>query len=688
MKKKLLALILAAALCLGLAAPALALEYGEEYRRYTTTAADQQYSDVSANHWAKASIETCSQRSWFNGYPDGTFRPKGLITREEAAKVFAVAMGLEIEDDPTVTYTDTEDNWARAYIEATKPLFPNAANLQGTASFRPTQTITREETIYALVIAWGYGSRAKNADLSVLNMFSDTNSISVGVKPYLAVAVSEGLVSGLPDGTIAAQKGLTRAEFATLLARALSHGYGDTKQEFQAPTITLDKYPAATAEAQISITGTVTPATSTLTLDNQRVKAGKDGSFTLELELEVGKNAFTLTAENAYGAKDSKAITVERTEELSIVIDPYETDTTAEEITITGTVICSARVTLTLDGTEIPTTSTGTFQVTLPLKVGVNTFTFSAKSTVQKSASTSIAVRRKAASSGSSNAPASPRPTPSQSATVPTNTEKIALVLDAECYEQGLTNDAPLLRAKLLFSDGTTEIALISKLNGADTRGHSSRFCQQLKDTAVDSSNAAFYTYQLTDDEYELTQIVADTSSATGGWGNTSFITDATIKCQADFTCGASSYLANGRTRFIVEENDEYTGTQSYCVYTSFQNLPELFIASGLAVGTQDTPGIAKYVFLSTKVSTQQSIEGVILSLDNQEHTITILVDDVTNGSGKQVTIYVSRYAKILDIIDQCTLPDISYLEPGDTIVARGNDSIDSIFMAKSVIRK
>lgn len=376
MKKKLLALILAAALCLGLAAPALALEYGEEYRGYTT-AASQQYRDVTDDHWAKASIETCSQRTWFNGYPDGTFRPEGLITREEAAKVFAVAMGLEIETDPAVTYTDTEGNWASAYIEATKPLSPNVANLQGTSSFRPKQTITREETIYALVIAWGYGSKAKNADLSVLNMFSDTSSISAGVKPYMAVGVSEGLVSGLPDGTIAAQKGLTRAEFATLLARALSHGYGDTKQEFQAPAITLDKYPAATTETQVSVTGTVTPADASLKLDGKSIKAGKDGSFTLALELETGKNTFTLTAENAYGTRDSKTITVERTEEavtIRILSDVPET-TQAATLAVNGKVEnWSDACTLLLDNTRVSVDKDGYFQLTLQLEEGRNAF--------------------------------------------------------------------------------------------------------------------------------------------------------------------------------------------------------------------------------------------------------------------------------------------------------------------------
>lgn len=423
-KTKLLSLALAAALCLGLAAPALALEYGEEYRGYTTSTA-QQYRDVDDTHWAKTSIETCSQRSWFNGYPDGTFRPEGLITREEAAKVFAVAMGLEIETNPTITYTDTADNWAKAYIEATKPLFPNVANLQGTSSFRPKQTITREETIYALVVAWGYGSKTKNADLSILNMFSDTNSISAGVKPYLAVAVSEGLVSGLPDGTIAAQKGLTRAEFATLLARALSHGYGDTKQEFQAPAITLNKYSAATTEAQVTVTGTVTPADAALTLDGSKVTVGKGGAFTLELELTVGKNTFTLTAENAYGTKTSKTVSVERTEEavsIRILSDVPET-TEAATLAVNGKVEnWSDACTLLLNNSRISVDKDGYFQLTLQLEEGRNAFALTVARGQKEVGAATLQVTRTVPESEPAAKP-SEKPSASQGADSPAKSE-------------------------------------------------------------------------------------------------------------------------------------------------------------------------------------------------------------------------------------------------------------------------
>lgn len=311
--RKIMSIVLALVIIAGLAVPALSLEYGQEYTGYPTEGT-QQYSDVPTTHWAYSSIDTCSQRAWFNGYPDKTFRPNAYIRRDEAAKVFAVALGLTLEENPTITYTDTADSWAKAHIEATKALFPNVANLQGTSSFRPSQIITREETVYALLVAWRYASKTVNADLSVLNMFSDADSISAGVKPYMAVAVSEKLVSGFPGGTIAAQKGLTRAEFATLLARALNHGYGSDTTDI--PAISVNKYSTETTEATLTITGRVSPVSTgtKLTLDGESVALDSNGSFRATVDLELGENIFTLETKNTYGVRDVKVIHVTRVE--------------------------------------------------------------------------------------------------------------------------------------------------------------------------------------------------------------------------------------------------------------------------------------------------------------------------------------------------------------------------------------
>ncbi len=452
MKKRALSLILALALCLGLAAPAMALGYGEEYNGYNPTYG-QQYADVPATHWAGQSIETCSQRSWFNGYPDGTFRPESLIRRDEAAKVFAMALGLEVEDNPTLTFTDTSDNWAKAYIEATKVLFPNVQNLQGTSSFRPTQTITREETIYALVVAWRYASKATNADLSILNMFSDSNSISAGVKPYMAVAVQEGLVSGLPNGTIAAQKGLSRAEFATLLARALNHGYGP--DDTAAPKIELDHYDAVTTDQQVTITGAVTPARgTTLTLDGKAVSLDKSGAFSATLHLELGDNTFALEATNLYGVKSNATVAIKQSlEDVSIRIlstIPWETE--QKTLEVNGKINnYTSDCTFTVNDRVTNMDSDGYFNLHLDLEEGENNFELAVLRQNEQVADQSFTVVRTveeapAASQppAQSQAPAqsqppvqsqepvpSQQPTPSQEPAQPTQpSESSGLVID------------------------------------------------------------------------------------------------------------------------------------------------------------------------------------------------------------------------------------------------------------------
>lgn len=45
------------------------------------------FSDVSDTRWSKNSIDFCVREGMLKGYPDGTFRPEGTITREEFATI-------------------------------------------------------------------------------------------------------------------------------------------------------------------------------------------------------------------------------------------------------------------------------------------------------------------------------------------------------------------------------------------------------------------------------------------------------------------------------------------------------------------------------------------------------------------------------------------------------------------------
>lgn len=377
MKKRVLTVLLAIALMASLCTGA-AFGYAEEYEGYNPEA-QQQYSDVPAKHWAFESIATCSQRDWFNGYPDGTFKPGNQIRRDEAAKVFAVALALPIEKSPTISFTDTGSNWAKSYIEATKNLFPNTTTLAGTSAFRPEQTITREETIYALVVAWRYVSETTNADLSVLNMFSDKNSVSEAVKPYAAVAVSKGLISGIPDGkggsTIQGQTGLSRAEFATMLARALKMGIGD--EDTSTPVITLNTYSSTTPDATVTVSGTVKGDCQSLTCGGKTIAVNSNGAFSVELPLVEGANSFTLTATNIYKVSGTATINITRnsTKPSIRLLSTIPSETAQSSVSANGKINAwSDDCTLLLDNTRVQVDSEGLFEVKLTLKDGVNNF--------------------------------------------------------------------------------------------------------------------------------------------------------------------------------------------------------------------------------------------------------------------------------------------------------------------------
>lgn len=203
---------------------AASTSYGGEWENYEkdTTVS---YTDVSRDHWAWNAIVKCTDKKWFGGYPDKSFRPSGTITRAEALKVFVVFLGLELKEVTESSFYDVDpDEWYAPYIEAGKDLFPKYTTIQGKTPFKPDTPVTREDTIYALVRALGLDVGQKFVDESVLNMFKDKSSISKGMGKYFTIALNNELVGGYPDSTIRAQASLNRAEFATLLSRGVDKG--------------------------------------------------------------------------------------------------------------------------------------------------------------------------------------------------------------------------------------------------------------------------------------------------------------------------------------------------------------------------------------------------------------------------------------------------------------------------------
>lgn len=381
------------------------LEYGSEWAGYDDSNS-QKYSDVPQSHWAYEAINRASSKNWFGGYPDGSFRPDGSITRAEALKVFVVFLGLELDTVTESSFYDVNPNqWYAPYIEAGKDLFPTHTTVQGKTPFNPEMPVTREDTIYALVNALGYQVGKKYVDESVLNMFTDKNSISGDLKAHFAIALENELVSGFPDGTIRAQNSLTRAEFATLLYRGSFVGHSDN---YEAKISKVTVSPASPVEIEIGESVTLsaraayTDGTNQVYSSLKPYDAENNGVISLNGTTITGLKEGTTTIKynDSYLKKDSLTVIVKKpTDAPKIKVTDYPDTTDESRVTISGTVIDKnvATVDFTCSGKDILLNADGSFSTIVSLRPGENTIKFTAVNEYKMSAEKTIEITRTSA---------------------------------------------------------------------------------------------------------------------------------------------------------------------------------------------------------------------------------------------------------------------------------------------------
>jgi hypothetical protein len=394
----------------------------------------EEYTDVDTTHWAYQSIQECSKAHWFSGYPDGTFRPEGEILRAEAMKVFVTFLGLPLEEVKESTYYDVSPTqWYAPYVEAGKELFPKRTSLDGQLKFQPTMPITREDVIYAIVVALGYSSDIKFIDESVLNMFSDQQSISTGVRPYAAFAVSQGMVKGSDKGTIDAQEPLTRAQFAEMLARAQKFGF---KTEEKLIPKDVEVFPSVLSEMivgdsfEMMATMTYTNGTSEDYSDNLNpYTESADGVVVINKNkiTAVGEGNAIIQFNDTHLADKYLVITVKDVSEAPVIkIEDYKPLVQDEKTTISGKVIdkTNTPITFSCNNSTIIMNSDGSFNVTVDLKLGTNSFEFKAVNGSNKETTKSIEIRREEATPEPTPTP-TPTPKPTEEPT-PEPTEEPA----------------------------------------------------------------------------------------------------------------------------------------------------------------------------------------------------------------------------------------------------------------------
>lgn len=161
-------------------------------------------------------IEEMAARKVIGGFPDGTFRPDGGLTRAELAKMLTVYLGKEPRADGVLPHTDVAGHWAyvAGYLQAVEAVGAMTGYPDG--SFQPDRPVTRAELIKAVMVA---GQLPTGGYLSYSDVSGDA-----WYSGWAAGASRAGVIGitarwpVLAEGTLKPDQGATRAEAAVLLA--------------------------------------------------------------------------------------------------------------------------------------------------------------------------------------------------------------------------------------------------------------------------------------------------------------------------------------------------------------------------------------------------------------------------------------------------------------------------------------
>lgn len=169
--------------------------------------------DVPKSHWANDIIAGLIERGIISGDSAGNINPDNLISREEAAKIMAMAGGFDMDADlDGITDAASISDWAKAYVAAA--LKAGAFTGYADGSFGGKDMVTREQFAAIVIRAFGFGEGT--GDLT----FTDADAIGWS-KAFIAKAAELGIVTGYSDGSFRPTATITRAEAFAMVNRAL-----------------------------------------------------------------------------------------------------------------------------------------------------------------------------------------------------------------------------------------------------------------------------------------------------------------------------------------------------------------------------------------------------------------------------------------------------------------------------------
>ena len=185
------------------------------------------FTDIDRAQWYHFAIDWVVENGVMKGIGGTTlFAPDDDLLREQAATVMWNIMAEGDLEAPAAALSDVaQGEWYAPYVNWAV----EAAVMEGhggTDRFGVGEALTREQ--FAAVVAKATKADVSAADVTALEGFTDSESVSEWAQATMAWAVEAGVINGvaLSDGTLELQgsREITRAEMAMMIKNAVDEG--------------------------------------------------------------------------------------------------------------------------------------------------------------------------------------------------------------------------------------------------------------------------------------------------------------------------------------------------------------------------------------------------------------------------------------------------------------------------------
>lgn len=190
---------------------------------YAVVSKDPSFTDVPADHWAAEDIDVLTSKLIVFGMTESQFDLNRDITRAEFAGLVVRSLGLDT-NGTTSTFSDVEaGRWYTKEVAAAADAGIVYGYPDGT--FRPNDLITRQELASMVVRAMEFAG--KDVSITsvqanrILNAFNDVDEVGAWAKDEMAIAIDSNVVYGMGNDRLSPRTNATRAQATAMLYRYL-----------------------------------------------------------------------------------------------------------------------------------------------------------------------------------------------------------------------------------------------------------------------------------------------------------------------------------------------------------------------------------------------------------------------------------------------------------------------------------